>query len=105
MEKSASFPITAVCAGASIAVFIWLRRARRAKRTNATSLPEAEGGLPLLGHALQYKEGRGKGGMHRNESPGIIHGRNSSRGGFYMNQTGSPIEVAGFRSVVHMLFA
>ncbi|CAE7419543.1 CYP714C3 [Symbiodinium sp. CCMP2456] len=53
MDKTSPLPIVALCAGASIGIWLWWRKQKAA---SSTDIPVAEGGLPLLGHALQYQE-------------------------------------------------
>ena len=53
MDKTSPLPVVALCAGASIGIWLWWRKQKSA---SSTDIPVAEGGLPLLGHALQYQE-------------------------------------------------
>ena len=53
MDKTSPLPVVALCAGASVGIWLWWRKQKAA---SSADIPVAEGGLPLLGHALQYQE-------------------------------------------------
>ena len=83
MERSTPIPMLVLCTGAFVGIFVWWRKERRAKTPN---IPMAQGGLPLLGHALQYKE----------DPAGCIRWQEERVGKvFYINLAGRRMVVVG----------